>query len=87
MSAISNSYSKSEVARSPRMIVPAPISRAYSTRRPSKAVTRTSGRSPSSASSISTRSSTVNRPDLLTLWATDTTSSGNTRRARWTRSR
>ncbi len=42
MRAIWNSYSKSEMARKPRMTTPVPWARAKSTSRPSKARTSTS---------------------------------------------
>src|SRR5690606_23733048 len=62
ISAIWNSYSKSETARSPRMMSGAPWLRANSTSRPANSITSTRGSSANTSRIISTRSSTVKSP-------------------------
>ena len=81
---ISNSYSKSEIARSPFTIVLAPFSRAKSTSRVSKAFTCTLPSFPTSASRKATRSSALNTVFFLrTGWlTTPTTTLSNTCAAR-----
>ena len=71
---ISNSYSKSEMARSPLTITFAPFSRAKSTRRVSKGFTCTFGYSATSDSINATRSSPLNTVlPLRTAWFTTPT--------------
>ena len=71
---ISNSYSKSEIARSPLTIALAPCSRANSTTRVSKGFTCTLAISATSAWMNATRSSAVKRVFCLrTGWLTTAT--------------
>src|SRR5680860_1338196 len=81
---ISNSYSKSEIARSPFTIARAPLSRAKSTRRVSKDFTCTLPSFSVSAWTNATRSSAVNTVCFLrTGWlTTPTTTLSNTEAAR-----
>src|SRR5205085_204277 len=81
---ISNSYSKSEIARRPLTIAVAPCSRAKSTRSVSKAFTCTLPKSWTSASMNSTRSAAGNTGVCLrTGWfTTPTTTLSNTSAAR-----
>ena len=86
ISAIWNSYSKSDTARRPRTMVRAPICSMKWTSRPEKLSTRQSGRSASSSSSIATRSSTAKAGALASLLSTATTTSSKIGRQRWTMS-
>ena len=73
VSAIWNSYSKSETARSPRTITVAFRLRAYSTRRPLNPSTSTRGWRLNTSRIIAARSSSVNIGFLAELRATRTT--------------
>src|SRR5215213_9911774 len=81
---ISNSYSKSEIARNPLTIALAPCSRAKSTSRVSKAFTCTCGYSVSCSSMNDTRSAALNRVCCFRTgrFTTPTTTLSNTLAAR-----
>src|SRR5262245_12636059 len=84
MSAIWNSYSKSETARMPRTMQSARSRATRSMSRPSKATIRKLFRRSAVASSIIvSRSSTVNNGSLAGLATTATISSSKIRRLRW----
>ena len=82
ISAIWNSYSKSETARRPRITVRAPMRSMKSTSRPEKLSTRQSGRSASSSRRVSTRSSDENSAFFPSLYSTATTTSSKIGRQR-----